>query len=304
MKIAIVGAGNVGATIAQYAVQRELGDVVLVDIVEGMPQGKALDLAEAAPVLGYHGRLIGANDFAALAGSDVVCVTAGLPRTPGMSRDDLLGKNAAIIRSVGGAIKEHAPEAIVIMVTNPLDVMCQLMQQVTGKPHREVFGQAGVLDGARFAAFVAMELEISPDDVSAMVLGGHGDSMVPLPRYTTVSGVPITQLLDSDVIAQIVDRTRTGGAEIVALLKKGSAFYAPAASAFKMIESVVRNKRRLLPASVHATGQYGIRDVYIGLPAVIGPLGVDRIVEIELTDEETDALRTSAAHVRETVSRL
>ena len=304
MKISIVGAGNVGASIAQYVAMKDLGDVLLLDIAEGLPQGKALDLTEAAPVLGYHSQLIGANDMSQLAQSDVIVVTAGFPRMPGMSRDDLLEKNAGVIRSVGGAIREHAPEAIIIMVTNPLDVMCQLMRDVTEKPHKEVFGQAGALDGARFAAFIAMELEISPDEVHALVLGGHGDSMVPLPRYTTVGGVPVTQLLPEEVIAQLVERTRKGGAEIVALLKKGSAFYAPAASTFKMVESVVRNKRRLIASSVYATGQYGIKDVYIGLPAVIGPMGVEGVIEVELTEEEADALRRSARHVAETVAKL
>ena len=304
MKIAVVGAGNVGATIARLVAERELGNVVLLDVLEGVARGKALDLTEAAPVLGYHASIIGGKDYAALAQSDVVVVTAGFPRMPGMSRDDLLEKNAAIIREVADGIRKHAPDAIVLMVTNPLDVMCQVMQEATGKPHREVFGMAGVLDAARFAAFIAMELEISPDDISAMVLGGHGDSMVPLPRYTTVAGVPVTQLLPKELIEQLVQRTRNGGAEIVTLLQKGSAFYAPAASAFKMLECVVRDKKRLLPASVYATGEYGINDVYVGLPVVIGPMGVERIVEIDLTDEEQNALNASAEHVREAVRKL
>ncbi|MFH0962570.1 MAG: malate dehydrogenase [Planctomycetota bacterium] len=299
MKISIVGAGNVGATVAQLAVERELGDVVLIDVVEGLPQGKSLDLLEAGPVLGYRGSIIGANDLAELAGSDVVVVTAGLARKPGMSRDDLLLKNAEIIRGIGEGIRRHAAEAIVLMVTNPLDVMCMVMQKATGKRPKEVVGMAGVLDAARFAAFIALELEVSPDDIRAMVLGGHGDSMVPIPRYTTVGGLPITELLPGEVIERIIERTRGGGAEIVELLKQGSAFYAPGASAFKMLECIVRNKKRLLPASVWATGEYGIRDVYVGLPAVIGPMGVERIVEVSLTEEEAQALRRSAQHVRE-----
>jgi len=304
MKIAVVGAGNVGATIARLVAERELGNVILLDILEGVARGKGLDLMEAAPVLGYHAGIIGGKDYSALAQSDVVVVTAGFPRTPGMSRDDLLEKNATVVREVADGIKRHAREAIVLMVTNPLDVMCQVMQEMTGKPHREVFGMAGVLDAARFAAFIAMELEISPDDISAMVLGGHGDSMVPLPRYTTVAGVPVTQLLPVEVIDQLVQRTRAGGAEIVELLGRGSAFYAPAASAYKMLECVVRDKRRLLPASVYATGQYGITDVYVGLPVVIGRRGVEQIVEIDLTAEEHEALKASADHVREAVKKV
>ena len=304
MRAALVGAGNVGASIAQLIVLNELADVVLLDVVDGRAAGKALDLAQAGAVLRHRAAIVGSDDMAQMAGADVVVVTAGLPRTPGMSRDDLLEKNASIIRSVGAAIAEHAPGAIVIVVTNPLDVMCHVMQQATGKPHAEVIGMAGVLDAARFAAFIAMELGVNAGDISPMVLGGHGDSMVPLARYTTVGGIPLTQLLPADAVERLADRTRKGGAEIVGLLKTGSAFYAPAASVYKMLEAIALGEDRVVPASVFATGQYGISDVYVGLPAVIGPGGVKRILEIELDADETAMLRESAERVRETVARL
>jgi len=294
----------VGATTAQRLAEKQLGDIVLTDIVEGMPQGKALDLMEAAPVEGYDATITGTDDIADIAGADLVVITAGLPRKPGMSRDDLLQKNAAIVGGLANAVGKHAPGAIVIVVTNPLDVMTHLVYRRTGFDSRRVMGMAGVLDSARFRAFIAMELGVSIKDVQAMVLGGHGDSMVPLPRYSTVSGVPITEMMSPERIAALVDRTRKGGAEIVALLKQGSAYYAPSAAVACMVESIIRDRKRILPAAVHLGGQYGLTDVFAGVPVKLGSDGVEEIIELELTDEELAALHESAEQVRKLVEKI
>ena len=302
-KIALVGAGQIGGTLALLAAQRELGDVVLVDVVEGVPQGKALDLAETAPVAGFNAALAGSNDLAAIAGADVVIVTAGVPRKPGMSRDDLIAVNAEVIKGVAEAIARHCPQAFVIVVTNPLDAMVWVMQKVSGLPPERVVGMAGVLDSARFRYFVASELGVSVEDVTAFVLGGHGDTMVPLVRYTTVAGIPLPDLvrmgwISEERVAAIVQRTRDGGAEIVNLLKTGSAFYAPAASAITMAESYLLDQKRLLPCAAYLNGQYGVHDLYVGVPVVIGAGGVERIVEIALDPEERAMFEKSVAAVR------
>jgi len=302
-KIALVGAGQIGGTLALLAAQRELGDVVLVDVVEGVPQGKALDLAETAPVAGFNAALAGSNDLAAIAGADVVIVTAGVPRKPGMSRDDLIAVNAEVIKGVAKAIARHCPQAFVIVVTNPLDAMVWVMQKVSGLPPERVVGMAGVLDSARFRYFVASELGVSVEDVTAFVLGGHGDTMVPLVRYTTVAGIPLPDLvrmgwISEERVAAIVQRTRDGGAEIVNLLKTGSAFYAPAASAITMAESYLLDQKRLLPCAAYLNGQYGVHDLYVGVPVVIGAGGVERIVEIALDPEERAMFEKSVAAVR------
>ena len=297
-KVTIVGAGQVGATTAQRICESELADVVLIDIVEGLPQGKALDLAEAAPLLGADVSLSGSNDLAAMAGSDLVVVTAGLPRKPGMSRDDLLRKNADIVGGVAEAIACHAPEATVIIVSNPLDVMTWVTYRKAGLPRNHVLGMAGVLDSARFSAFIGRELGVSVKDIRAMVLGGHGDSMVPLPRYTTVSGVPVTDLIPEVRLAEIVQRTRDGGAEIVGLLKVGSAFYAPSASAVAMVAAVLRDEKRILPACVLLEGEYGLHDVFLGVPVKLGAAGVEEVIQLSLTPDEMAALRVSAEKVR------
>jgi len=302
-KIALVGAGQIGGTLALLAGLKELGDVVLIDIAEGVPQGKALDLAEAAPVEGFDSHLTGSNDFAALEGADVIIVTAGIPRKPGMSRDDLIGINTKVIRSVGENIKQHAPDAFVIVITNPLDVMVWVMQEACGLPPERVVGMAGVLDSARFRHFLADEFKVSVEDVTAFVLGGHGDEMVPLLRYSTVAGIPVPDLVKLGWTTQerldaIVKRTRTGGGEIVALLKTGSAFYAPASSAIAMAESYLKDKKRVLPVAAYLTGQYGVDGLYVGVPVVIGAKGVERIVEIELNEEEKAGFAKSLASVK------
>jgi len=303
-KIACIGAGNVGATVAQCCAEMELGDIVLTDIVEGLPQGKALDLTQAGPIRGYGAVVRGTNDYADIADSDVCVVTAGLPRKPGMSRLDLLEKNAAIITEICGHIAHHAPESIVILVTNPLDVMAYTAHKKLGFPAERVVGMAGCLDSARLRAFVALELGVNAKNVDAMVLGSHGDFMVPLPQYTTVSGVSVTQLMPQDRINAIVERTRKGGGEIVALLKTGSAYYAPGASAARMVQSILRDERQLLPCSAYLTGQYGIEDLYLGVPVRLGRGGVEEIVELPLTDGEQAALRKSADEVRVGVAGL
>jgi malate dehydrogenase len=303
-KITVVGAGQVGATTALRLGEARLGDVLLLDIVEGMPQGKALDLVEAAPVVGNDTAFAGANDLAAMAGSDVVVMTAGLPRKPGMSRDDLLRKNADIVGGVAEVVKSAAPDAVVIVVSNPLDVVTTLMHRVTGFAKQRVVGMAGVLDAARFSAFIAMELACSVKDVRAMVLGGHGDSMVPLPRYTTVAGVPVTELLSDERIAALVERTRKGGAEIVGLLQSGSAFYAPSAAAAAMVAAILRDEKRILPSCVLLEGEYGLRDVFVGVPAKLGGRGVEAVLELDLTPEERSALHASAEAVRATAAKL
>jgi malate dehydrogenase len=303
-KVSIVGSGNVGATAALYIAQQEYAEVTLVDIVEGMPQGKALDLLQTTPLEAVDCRMTGSNDMAAISGSDVVVVTSGLPRKPGMSRDDLLAKNAEIVGSVAASIKRYAPNAVVVMVSNPLDVMAQHAMNVTGFPPARVIGMAGVLDSARFCAFLATELGVCAGDVMAMVLGGHGDSMVPLTRYATVSGVPVTELLSKEALDRIVDRTRNGGAEIVALLKSGSAYYAPGASVARMVEAIIKNKKRLLPAAAYLSGQYGLDGIFLGVPVIVGRGGVEKIVELSLLPEERQALERSAADVRATIAKL
>ncbi|HUZ73267.1 MAG TPA: malate dehydrogenase [Stellaceae bacterium] len=302
-KIALIGAGQIGGTLALLAGMKELGDVVLCDVVEGVPQGKALDLVQASPVEGFDAKIGGANDYAAIAGADIVIVTAGVPRKPGMSRDDLIGINAKIVAQVGAAIKQNAPNAFVITITNPLDVMVWVMREATGLPHQRVVGMAGVLDSARFRYFLAAEFGVSVEDVTAFVLGGHGDLMVPLVRYATVAGIPLPDLIKMgwttrERIDAIVQRTRDGGGEIVNLLKTGSAFYAPAASAIAMAEAYLRDKKRVLPCAAWLTGQYGVKDLYVGVPVVLGANGVERVVELSLESEERAAFDKSIAAVR------
>jgi malate dehydrogenase len=302
-KIALVGAGQIGGTLALLAGLKHLGDVVLCDIVEGVPQGKALDLVQASPVEGFDARLIGTNDYSAMAGADIVIVTAGVARKPGMSRDDLIGINAKVVNTVGAAIKQHCPNAFVITITNPLDVMVWVMREASGLPHHRVVGMAGVLDSARFRYFLADEFKVSVEDVTAFVLGGHGDSMVPLTRYSTVAGIPLPDLVKmgwstQERIDKIVQRTRDGGGEIVNLLKTGSAFYAPASSAISMAESYLLDKRRVLPCAAWLTGQYGVKDLYVGVPVVLGAKGVERVVEISLNAEEKAAFDKSVTAVR------
>ncbi len=302
-KIALVGAGQIGGTLAVLAGLKELGDITLIDVADGVPQGKALDIAQAAPVEGFDARLAGSNDFSALAGAQVVIVTAGVPRKPGMSRDDLIGINAKIIANVADNIKKHCPGAFVIVITNPLDCMVWVMRELSGLPHSRVVGMAGVLDSARFRHFLADEFKVSVEDVTAFVLGGHGDTMVPLVRYSTIAGVPLPDLVAMGWTTQakidaIVQRTRDGGAEIVNLLKTGSAFYAPASSAIAMAESFLRDKRRVLPCAAWLTGQYGVKDLYVGVPTVIGAGGVERIVEIKLNPDEKAMFDKSVASVR------
>ncbi|MBV8650581.1 MAG: malate dehydrogenase, partial [Alphaproteobacteria bacterium] len=290
-KIALVGSGQIGGTLALLAGLKELGDVVLFDVVEGVPQGKALDLIEGSPIEGYDAAFSGSNDYAALAGVDVVIVTAGIPRKPGMSRDDLIATNAKVITTVGENIKKHCPKAFVIVITNPLDVMVWVMKEVSGLPAERVVGMAGVLDSARFRYFLAEEFKVSVEDVSCFVLGGHGDTMVPLVRYSTVAGIPLPDLVKmgwttQERLDKIVQRTRDGGAEIVGLLKTGSAFYAPASAAIQMAEAYLRDKKRVLPCAAWLNGQYGVKDVYVGVPVVLGAGGVERIVEIALSPTE------------------
>ncbi|MBL7648156.1 MAG: malate dehydrogenase [Candidatus Hydrogenedentes bacterium] len=303
-KIASIGAGNVGATAAQYCLELELGDVVLTDIAEGVPQGKALDLTEAGPIRGYSSQCTGTNDLKDIEGADVVIVTAGLPRKPGMSRQDLLAVNGGIITQVCEGIKTYAPNSTVIIVTNPLDVMVYLAYKKLGFPAERVIGMAGCLDSSRMRSFVAMELGVSMKNVDTMVLGSHGDDMVPLPHYTTVSGIPITKLLPQDRIDAIVERTRKGGGEIVALLKTGSAYYAPAASAVRMAQSIIRDEKQLLPCAALLTGQYGLDDIYMGVPCVLGKNGVEKILELEISDADRASLHKSAEEVRTGIQEL
>ena len=301
-KIAVIGAGNVGATCAFVLAHMKVADIVLLDIFEGFAKGKALDMSENATVLNYDGRITGTSDYADIAGSDVVVVTSGFPRKPGMTREDLIGKNAEIVAQVGAGIREHAPDCVVIVVTNPLDLMTYHMQKVTGFPYNRVLGQAGVLDSARMAHFIALELNCAEEDVSPMVLGGHGDTMVPLPRYTTVGGIPITELIAPDRIAAIAERTAKGGGEIVQLLGNGSAFYAPGSAAAVMAEAVLNDRRRVIPASCHLTGQYGMDDVYIGVPCIVGANGVERILEVDLLDGERESLQASGTFYKSQLS--
>ena len=290
-KIALIGAGNIGGTLAHLAATKELGDVVLFDVVEGIPQGKALDLSQSGPIEGFDSAIKGTNDYVDIAGADVCIVTAGVARKPGMSRDDLLGINLKVMKAVGEGIKAHAPDAFVICITNPLDAMVWALQKASGMPHKKVVGMAGVLDSSRFRYFLADEFNVSVEDVTAFVLGGHGDTMVPSVRYSTVAGIPLPDLIKMGWItearlAEIVQRTRDGGAEIVNLLKTGSAFYAPAASAIAMAESYLRDKKRVLPCAAYLNGEYGIKDLYVGVPSVIGAKGIERIVEIQLNGTE------------------
>jgi malate dehydrogenase len=303
-KVTVVGAGNVGATTAQRIAEAALADVVLIDIIDGLPQGKALDLGEAAPVVGHDARLVGTNDYADTAGSDVVVITSGLARQPGMSRDDLLMKNAGIVRSVVEQAVKHSPDAILIVVTNPLDAMCHVALTASGFPRERVLGMAGVLDSARFRTFIAQELGVSVEDTHAFVLGGHGDTMVPLPRYSTVAGVPITELLSPERVAALAERTANGGAEVVALLKTGSAYYAPAASIFEMVEAILLDRKRVLPCAVLLRGEFGVDGLFVGVPAVLGAGGLERVFEISLTAEEQAAFAKSAAAVEELVAKL
>jgi malate dehydrogenase len=303
-KITVVGAGNVGASVAQYVVERELGDVVLVDVIEGVPQGKALDLAQAGPVHRYDSRLIGSNGYDESADSDIVVITAGLARKPGMTRDDLLFKNAEIVGSVVDQVVARSKQAILILVTNPLDAMVQLAWKRSGWAPERVIGMAGVLDSSRFRTFIARELNVSVENVTAFVLGGHGDTMVPLPRYSTVAGIPITELLPKDTIDALVQRTANGGAEIVGLLKTGSAYYAPAASTVEMVEAILKDKKKILPCAAYLNGQYGVRGLYVGVPVKLGRAGVEQVIEITLAPDEQAAFDKSAAAVRELVDKL
>lgn len=308
-KIALVGAGNIGGTLAFLAGLKHLGDITLIDVVDGVPQGKALDIAESMPIEAFDASIQGSNDYAALKGADVVIVTAGLARKPGMSRDDLLATNAKIINDVGQNIRQYASNAFVIVVTNPLDAMVWVMQQASGLPTNKVVGMAGVLDSARFRYFIANELDVAVEDVSAFVLGGHGDTMVPLTRYSTVSGIPLTDIvkmgwMSQEKLDQIVQRTRDGGAEIVGLLKTGSAFYAPASAAIQMAESYLRNKKRILPCAAYLKGEFGVKDLYVGVPVVIGANGVERVIEISLNDHEQSKFNQSVDAVKQLISTL
>jgi malate dehydrogenase len=302
-KVTVVGAGNVGATVAQGIALKELADVVLVDIVEGVPQGKSLDMMETAPVEKYDSILRGTNNYDGTEDSDVVVITAGLPRKPGMSRDDLLWKNEEIVAGVTSEIVKRSPNSILIVVSNPLDAMCEVARRVSKFPRERVIGMAGVLDSARMRAFIAMELNVSVENTHAFVLGGHGDTMVPLPRYSTVAGIPITELISKERIDAIVDRTRNGGAEIVNLLKT-SAWYAPGASSVEMVEAILKDKRKILPCAAYLTGEYGFKDLYVGVPVKLGRNGIEQIIEITLTQEEAAALQNSANAVQELFDKL
>ncbi len=303
-KISIIGAGFVGATAAHWAAEKELGDIVLVDILEGIPQGKALDLFEASPIEGFDARVIGSNGYDETRNSDVVIVTSGVPRKPGMSREDLLDINRKIIESVVTQVVERSPNAILMMVTNPLDTMTYLAFKKSGFPRERVMGMAGILDTARFRAFIAMELGVSVEDVQALLLGGHGDEMVPLPRYTTISGIPLSQLLPKETIDRLVDRTRKGGGEIVNLLKTGSAFYAPSAGVVQMVESILKDKKRILPCCVYLDGEYGLKDICFGVPVKLGAKGIESIIELELTEEEKKLVAKSAESVKKSIMEL
>jgi malate dehydrogenase len=298
-KITIVGAGNVGATCAHWAAAKELGDIVLLDIVEGMPQGKALDLYEASPIEGFDANIVGANDYEATADSDIVVITSGLPRKPGMSRDELLETNVRIVGEVTAQAVEKSPESILIIVSNPLDAMVYTAHAVSQFPTHRVVGQAGVLDTARYRSFIAAEVGCSVEDVHAMLMGGHGDDMVPLPRYTTVAGIPVTQLIASGKLEEIVARTRNGGAEIVNLLKKGSAYYAPAAATIAMVESIIRDKHRVLPCAAYCDKEYKVGGYFVGVPCVLGKDGVERVIEVELDAREKEMFAASVEHVKE-----
>jgi len=303
-KVSVIGAGNVGATTAQLVVQSGLADVVLFDIVEGMPQGKALDMAEACPLWNSSSAIKGTNSYSDTAGSDILVITAGLARKPGMSRSDLLHANADIIKGVCIETVKFSPNAVIIVVTNPMDIMAQLAWKTTEFSCRRVMGMGGILDASRLAAFLSWELNVSPEDIEAFVLGGHGDDMVPLPRFTTVKGIPLTELLPKKKIASLIERTRNGGAEIVALLKTGSAYYAPAVSTFQMIKAILLDEKRMLPCAAYLNGEYGIKDIYMGVPAILGNEGVEKIVEVKLSKEEKAQFRKSCESVRKLIKNL
>src|SRR5512139_706535 len=303
-KISVIGAGFVGATAAHWAAEKELGDVTLVDILEGIPQGKALDLSQAGPVKGFDARVIGSNGYEETKDSDVIIVTSGVPRKPGMSREDLLEINKKIIESVVLEVVKKSPQAILIMVTNPLDTMTYLAFKRSGFPKQRVMGMAGILDTARFKAFIAMELGISVEDIQALLLGGHGDEMVPLPRYTTISGIPLSQLLPKEAVDKLVDRARKGGGEIVNLLKSGSAFYAPGAAAIQMVEAILKDKKRILPCCVYLNGEYGLKDICFGVPIKLGGGGVESVIELDLTAEEKALVAKSADSVKKSIQEL
>jgi malate dehydrogenase len=303
-KVTVVGAGFVGATVAQHVAESDLADVVSIDIVEGLPQGKSLDLMQAAPLFGHDRKIFGSNDYKDTKNSDIVVITSGIARKPGMSRDDLLKTNADIVKKVCEEALKQSPDAIFIVVTNPLDVMTYLAWKTTKLPTQRVLGMAGVLDSARFQCFIGMELNMSVRDVRAMVLGGHGDLMVPLPRYSTVNGVPIPELMSKERVEALCDRTRNGGAEIVSMLKTGSAFYAPGASTTQMVSAILKDEKRLLPCCVYADGQYGLKDVYVGLPAVLGKNGVEKIIDLKLTSDESAALKKSADSIKENIDAM
>ena len=303
-KVAVIGAGNVGATCAFVLAERKVGEVVLLDIYEGFAKGKALDMSQGGRVLNYDGRVTGTKNYEDITNSDVVVVTSGFPRQPGMTREDLIGKNADIVSQVGEGIRRHAPNSIVVMVTNPLDLMTYHMQKVTGFEHNRVVGQAGILDSARMTHFIAQAVGCSNEDVQAMVLGGHGDTMVPLPRYTTVNGIPVSQLLSNEEVEAICQRTASGGGEIVKLLENGSAFYAPGSAAAIMAESILDDRKRVLPCSTYLSGEYGMDDIYIGVPVVLGKNGVERIIELELAENELDSLQGSGSFYKEQLSEI
>ena len=303
-KVSIIGAGNVGASTARLIAQKELADVVLVDIVEGLPQGKALDILESGPIEGFDSKIIGTNSYQEIQNSKVTVVTAGLPRKPGMSRLDLLEKNHRIVKSIIQNIVETVPETIIVMVTNPLDVMTYVAFKESGFKASHVLGQAGVLDSSRFRSFIAMELGVSVEDVQSMVLGGHGDSMVPLPRYTTVSGIPLKELLSGEVIDRLINRTRKAGSEIISHLKTSSAYYSPAAAIVQIVESILKDKKRIVPASAYLNGEYGLKNVYVGVPVKLGAKGIEEIIELELTGDELKALQRSAAIYMEAIKTL
>ena len=303
-KVSIIGAGNVGATTAQLVAYAGFADVVLFDIAEGIPQGKALDLAEACPLWNSSASVVGTNNYDDTADSDVVVITAGFPRKPGMSRDDLLHANAEVIHNVSSEIAKLSPHSVIIVVTNPMDIMAHIAWKVSGFTPQKVLGMGGILDASRFRAFIAMEMNVSPEDVEAVVLGGHGDQMVPMPRFTTIKGIPITELLDKDKIEKLIERTRHGGAEIVGLLKTGSAFYAPAASCFQMVKSILLDEKRPLPCSTYLNGEFGITNLFVGVPVILGKSGVERILEIELTKKEKEMLDKSASSVKIMIEKI
>lgn len=303
-KVSVIGAGNVGATVAELLARDGVADVVLFDVVEGIPQGKAIDILQACPIWGSPVNVKGTNDYSDTASSDVVVITAGFPRKPGMSRDDLLQANAKVVSEVTKNVAKFSPEAIIIVVTNPMDVMTQLSMRVSNFEHKRVIGMGGILDSARFRAFISLELKVSPQDIEAIVMGGHGDFMVPLPRFTTINGIPITKLLPEDVIKGIIERTRHGGAEIVSLLKSGSAYYAPAAATCQMVKAIINDEKRMLPCSAYLNGEYGVNGFYSGIPVILGNNGVEKIIELDLTEDEKVSFERSVQAVRLLVDKL